>query len=154
VTLLVALAELAAAPGFLPLPAAAAETFCNPLDLDYGLNAKGFRHSADPVIVLFKDRYYLFATDDVPGYRVSDDLLSWTNIVFAPALVPLMSDNHRGTYCAPAVATDGAHVYFIRMDRRKESSTVPVMRSADPASGRWEKCGELRKTGDPALFFD
>ena len=129
-------------------------TFCNPLNLDYGWSAKGHRHSADPVIVLFKDRYYLFATDDVPGYRVSDDLLSWTNIVFAPELRPLMSDNDRGTYCAPAVAADESHVYFIRMDRRKESKTVPVMRSAEPASGRWEKCGELRKTGDPALFFD
>ena len=129
-------------------------TFCNPLNLDYGWSAKGHRHSADPVIVLFKDRYYLFATDDVPGYRVSDDLLSWTNIVFAPELRPLMSDNDRGTYCAPAVAADESHVYFIRMDRRKESKTVPVMRSADPASGKWEKCGELRKTGDPALFFD
>jgi hypothetical protein len=124
------------------------------MNLDYGWSAKGHRHSADPVIVLFKDRYYLFATDDVPGYRVSDDLLSWTNIVFAPELRPLMSDNDRGTYCAPALAADESHVYFIRMDRRKESKTVPVMRSADPASGRWEKCGELRKTGDPALFFD
>lgn len=54
------------------------QTFCNPLNLDYGWSARGHRHSADPVIVLFKDRYYLFATDDVPGYRVSDDLLSWT----------------------------------------------------------------------------
>jgi hypothetical protein len=138
-----------------PLAAAAPPaTFCNPLNLDYGWAGKGHRHSADPVIVLFRDRYYLFATDDVPGYRVSDDLLTWTNIVFSPALRPLMSDNHRGTYCAPAVATDDAHVYFIRMDRRKESKTVPVMRSADPASGRWEKCGEFRRTGDPTLFFD
>lgn len=129
-------------------------TFCNPLNLDYGWSPKGYRHSADPVIVLFKDRYYLFATDDVPGCRVSDDLLSWTNLMFAPELQALMSDNRRGTYCAPAVATDGSHVYFIRMDRRKEARTVPVMRSADPASGHWEPCGELRKTGDPALFFD
>lgn len=42
--------------------------FCNPLNLDYGWAGKGHRHGADPVIVLFKDRYYLFATVDVPGY--------------------------------------------------------------------------------------
>ena len=129
-------------------------TFCNPLNLDYGWSAKGFRHSADPVIVLFKERYYLFTTDDLPGYRVSDDLLAWTRIEFPPDLLPLMSDNDRGTYCAPAAATDGVHLYFIRMERRKDRATVPVMRSAYPASGRWEQCGELRKTGDPALFFD
>jgi xylan 1,4-beta-xylosidase len=129
-------------------------TFCNPMNLDYGWQGQSNRGSADPVIVLFKDRYFLFATDDVPGYRVSDDLLSWSNIVFHPEIRMQMSDNNKGTYCAPAVATDGTHLYFIRMDRRKESRTVPVMRSADPASGRWEQCGELRRTGDPALFFD
>lgn len=129
-------------------------TFCNPLNFNYGWAGAGHRHSADPVIVLFKDRYYLFATDDVPGYRVSDDLLSWKNIEFAPELWPRVSDNKRGTYCAPAVETDGSHVYFIRMDRRKGSKTVPVMRSADPSTGKWEQCGELRVTGDPALFFD
>jgi xylan 1,4-beta-xylosidase len=132
----------------------APSTFCNPLNLDYGWSSKGSRHSADPVIVLFKDRYYLFATDDVPGYRVSDDLLTWTNILFAPELRLLMSDNNRGTYCAPAVAADKSYVYFIRMSRGKREKTVPVMRSAVPASGRWEKCGELRVTGDPDLFLD
>ncbi len=129
-------------------------TFCNPLDLDYGWGGKGHRHSADPVIVLFKNRYYLFATDDLPGCRMSDDLLTWSNVLFAAESRPLMSDNDRGTYCAPAVATDGSHLFFIRMDRRKGAETVPVMRTADPATGRWEKCGELRVTGDPALFFD
>ena len=101
---LVALVLAACAPDTLAAPP---PTFCNPLNLDYGWSATGFRHSADPVIVLFGDRYYLFATDDVPGYRVSDDLLAWTNIVFPPELIPLMSDNDRGTYCAPAVSTDG-----------------------------------------------
>ena len=131
-----------------------ARTFCNPLNLDYGWAGVDQRHSADPVIVLFKERYYLFATDDVPGYRVSDDLLTWSNILFSAELRPLVSDNNRGTYCAPAVAADKHHVYFIRMDRRKGIKTVPVMRSADPASGRWEQWGALRVTGDPALFFD
>lgn len=129
-------------------------TFCNPLNLDYGWSAKGYRHSADPVIVLFKDRYYLFATDDLPGYRVSDDLLRWRDILFSPEQRVSMSDNERGTYCAPAAATDGKHLYFIRMSRGKVGRTVPVMRSADPTAGNWERCGELRVTSDPCLFFD
>jgi xylan 1,4-beta-xylosidase len=33
-------------------------TFCNPLNLNYGFGARGHRSSADPVIVLFKNRYY------------------------------------------------------------------------------------------------
>ncbi|MHB8902645.1 MAG: family 43 glycosylhydrolase, partial [Thermoguttaceae bacterium] len=129
-------------------------TFCNPLNLDYGWREKSYRHSADPVIVLFKDRYWLFATDDVPGCRVSDDLVTWTTIPFPAEVRPLMSDNDQGTYCAPAVAADASYVYFIRMERRKGIKTVPVMRSADPAAGVWEKCGELKVTRDPCLFLD
>ena len=146
---------LAVAPAALSAAAPAADTFCNPLNLDYGWSGQGHRHSADPVIVLFRDRYYLFATEDVPGYRVSDDLLHWTNVLFTPEQRRLMSDNERGTYCAPAVAADNSHVYFIRMDRRKGGGrTVPVMRSANPAAGSWEQCGELKVTGDPMLFID
>jgi len=56
-----------------------------------------------------------------------------------------MSDNNRGTHRAPAVATDGAHVAFIRRVRRKEPNLEisptnrrndfrawPAIRSADP----------------------
>ncbi len=137
----------------LAFAAPAGATYCNPLNLDYGWSGRDQRHSADPVIVPFQGRYYLFATDDVPGYRVSDDLLTWSNILFSAGLRALMSDNDRGTYCAPAVASDGKRLYFIRMSRRKEA-TVPVMCSADPAAGRWKRCGTLRAVGDPALFFD
>ena len=55
-------------------------TFCNPMNLDYGWGCfqkreKKARTAADPVIVLFKDKYYLFTTMDIGGYRVSDDLI-------------------------------------------------------------------------------
>src|SRR6185369_15773924 len=72
--------------------AEAPKTFCNPLDVDYGFfqrEKRVFRHGADPVIVLFKDRYYLFSTWDNGGYRVSDDLLHWKFISFPPGVLPL-----------------------------------------------------------------
>jgi hypothetical protein len=134
-------------------PARPAVLFCNPLDLDYGWAGNQHRHSADPVVVPFKGKYYLFATDDVPGYRVSGDLRTWQSVFFTPDQRKLMADNDLGTYCAPAAATDGRHVYFIRMSRGKGSATVPVMRSAAPDQGVWERCGELPVTSDPALFF-
>src|SRR5216110_3433739 len=61
------------------------KTFCNPLDLDYGWrgSTRSSRHGADPVIVLYHNRYYLFSTWDRPGYRVSDDLIDWKFIPFA-----------------------------------------------------------------------
>src|SRR5690349_20206163 len=61
------------------------QTYCNPLDLNYGLRAtKGavHRHGADPVIVFYNDKYWLFSTWDRSGVRVSDDLVSWTYVPF------------------------------------------------------------------------
>src|SRR5256885_8479391 len=80
--------------------AAPPRTFCNPLNLDYGIHKgeQGWRHGADPVIVLYKNRYYLFSTWDIPGYRVSDDLVNWSDIRFAPSTG--LSDR---TYTAAAV---------------------------------------------------
>src|SRR4051794_35294395 len=64
------------------------KTFCNPLNLDYGLiDYRGdsiHRHGADPVIVLYHDKYWLFSTWDRPGYRVSDDLVNWRYVPFGP----------------------------------------------------------------------
>ena len=54
------------------------QTYCNPLNISYrfGLNAPSFRVAGDPVIVLYKDNYYLFATQS-GGYWYSGDLLNW-----------------------------------------------------------------------------
>ncbi len=59
------------------------KTYCNPMNIDYGYNAipnfveKGkHRTTADPVITLFKDKYYLFSTNQY-GYWWSDDLYNW-----------------------------------------------------------------------------
>ncbi len=133
----------------LPAP----QTFCNPLNLDYGWRDGRYRHGADPVIVLFKDKYYLFSTWDVAGFRVSDDLLTWTSHRFPADAAPRMTSDNK-SYCAPAAATRGDWLYFINMIPRKEQRFAAIMRTRDPLSGVWEKCGEIKKVGDPALFFD
>lgn len=129
--------------------------YCNPLDLDYGWG--GFheiiaRASADPVIVLFKDKYYLFATHDTGGYRVSDDLCTWESIQFDPAI--RNEALNWGRYVAPAVAADDDYIYFIKLNRDRNSATTPVIRSGDPQSGMWEVCGEIPRVDDPSLFID
>lgn len=73
------------------------KTYCNPLNLDYGWGCflkdrKTSRSAADPVIVLFKEKYYLFTTYDIGGYRVSDDLMTWKMYILIRifVLMPLM----------------------------------------------------------------
>src|SRR5688500_2087864 len=93
------------------------KTFCNPLDLDYGFFQRGdrvFRHGADPVIVLFKDRYYLFSTWENGGYRVSDDLVTWKYIAFNSGVLPLKD------YVAAAVTVIGDAIYFTEIGNEKK----------------------------------
>ena len=59
------------------------ETYCNPLDLGYryqhmkeGERIAGFREGADPTLVYFKGKYYLFVSMSA-GFWYSDDLLHW-----------------------------------------------------------------------------
>lgn len=130
-------------------PASSPQTFCNPINLDYGPYARGGRHGADPVIVLFKDKYYLFDTWDKPGYRMSDDLVHWTDIFFDAATLPLAADMKGGAIVAPAVVTDANYVYY------ENFGSKHILRSADPASGKWEECATMHGGyGDPDLFFD
>ena len=58
-------------------------TYCNPLDLGYryqhmkeGPRTTGFREGADPTLVYFKGKYYLFVSMSA-GFWYSDDLLNW-----------------------------------------------------------------------------
>lgn len=130
-------------------------TYCNPIDLNYGWGAfrqTMARAAADPVIVLFKDRYYLFSTHDTGGYRVSDDLVHWEDIAFDPSIEYAAMDN--GRYVAPAVATDGNYIYFIRLNRNRKEKTTEVIRTNDPESGCWEHIGDVRRVSDPTLFID
>ncbi len=128
-------------------------TFCNPMNLDYNWRKGAFRHSADPVIVLFKDKYFLFSTWETIGFRVSDDLLKWTSHPFPAAVRPMMTSEDN-TYCAAAVAVQGDWMYFINMIPRKADRYAAIMRTRDPLSGVWERCGQIKKVKDPALFFD
>lgn len=58
-------------------------TYCNPLDIDYtyashnrATNDVAYRSGADPAIVNFKGKYYLFVTRS-NGYWMSDDMSNW-----------------------------------------------------------------------------
>ena len=62
-------------------------TFCNPMNLDYGWGCfqkreKKARTAADPVIVLFKDKYYLFTTMDIGGYYVLYPFITMEDVCF------------------------------------------------------------------------
>src|SRR5689334_324286 len=58
--------------------AQAPHTFCNPLNLNYrfSYDSPSYREAADPVMHLFKGKYYLYASKS-GGYWFANDLVNW-----------------------------------------------------------------------------
>jgi xylan 1,4-beta-xylosidase len=119
-------------------------TFCNPMNLDYRYQADppSRREAADPTVILFKDKYFLFASKS-GGYWWSDDLCQW-NLVETTEL-PVEE-------YAPTAVAIGDTVYFMASSARKS----PVYKSTDPVSGEWKiACDTFPfPVWDPALFLD
>jgi hypothetical protein len=114
-------------------------TFCNPLNLNYRFmsDAVDAREAADPVIILYKDDYFLFASRS-GGYWTSPDLRNWTLII--PQGIDIES-------YAPAALVMRDTVFFMTPGSQ-------VYKTADPKSGQWQKGPSLKAYGDPALLLD
>lgn len=123
------------------LKLSAQTTYCNPMNLSYRFrpDMPSRREAADPMIVLFQDKYFLFASKS-GGYWVSDDLKVWQ---FITNNVLPWED-----YAPTVVAIDNA-LYFMASEGKK------IYKSSDPIKGNWEHVGEIDSSViDPCLFLD
>jgi xylan 1,4-beta-xylosidase len=122
---------------------------CNPIDLPYRYQDFGrgpfrtvYRESADPSVVRYRDRFYLFGSMS-GGFFHSPDLASW-EFVRTPWLA-------EGDY-APDVREVNGQLY-VTASRR--GANPPVFRSADPLAAGFERVGESGfPYWDPNLFQD
>jgi len=125
-----------------PIAAKSQQTFCNPLNISYRfqLTKPSRRTAADPVIILYKNNYYLFATAS-GGYWYSKDLLKW-NFVTTKDL-PFEKD-------APSVTVINGSVYYLAM------ASHIIYKTDDPQSGKWEIYNDSfpLAVGDPDMFQD
>ncbi len=126
----------------LPTTARSQQTFCNPLNISYRftLDKPSRRTAADPVIVLYKDNYYLFATAS-GGYWYSKDLLKWTFVTTKD--LPFEKD-------APAAAVINGSLYYMPLNSHI------IYKTDDPISGKWEVYTNTfpLSIGDPDFFQD
>lgn len=124
-------------------------TFCNPLDLAYRYQDFGrgpiravFREAADPSVVRFRDRFYMFASMS-GGFWHSTDLLGWT-FHAAPELPT-------ADYAPDVREVEGALI--VTASRRQPGS--PVFRSVDPIVDGFTRVSESAFAWwDPNLFQD
>ena len=142
--------------GFTYNASAQQKTFCNPINIDYGFTpipnfSEQGRHraTADPVIVVFKNNYYLFSTNQW-GYWVSPDMLSWK---FIPRLFLKPWHKVYDELCAPAAVALGDTLLLIGSTYAKN---FPIWMSTDPRKDNWKEAIDSFDVGawDPAFFLD
>ncbi len=128
------------------------KTYCNPIDIDYSYmshyrakNKVSYRSGADPAIVNFKGKYFMFVTRS-HGYWMSDDMSNWTFIR------PQSWYFHGSNAPAAAVYKDKLIVYGDPV------GYGPVIETDNPELGNWETNfaildipGQIQ---DPDLFVD
>ena len=141
---------------FFPSLYAQQKTFCNPINIDYGFTpipnfSEQGRHraTADPVIVVFKNNYYLFSTNQW-GYWVSPDMLSWK---FIPRLFLKPWHKVYDELCAPAAVALGDTLLLLGSTYAKN---FPIWMSTDPQKDNWKEAIDSFSVGawDPAFFLD
>lgn len=119
-------------------------TYCNPLNLPYQYQHYGkaaHREAADPTLILYQGKYYLFASMS-GGFFWSEDLIHW-NYHQNPDL-----DLYR---YAPDVREVDGKLVFCASTRGKPST---FWRTEDPFSSQWEKVSEPFDFWDPNVFQD
>lgn len=131
-------------------------TYCNPINIDYGYTpipnfSEWGRHraTADPVIVTYKDDYYLFSTNQW-GYWVSSDMLNWkfNNRKF---LRPW--NEGYDELCAPAVGIIGDTMIVFGSTY---TSKFTIWMSTNPKANEWKPLVDSFDIGgwDPSFFTD
>ena len=126
--------------------------YCNPININYryqfnqdprsGGAIEINREAADPSMICFEGRYYIFASMTL-GVWVSDDLVHWENHKL-PKELPLYD-------YAPDVRVMNGYVYYCA-SRRDEN--CDRYRTKDVLNGPYEKIDGTFPYWDPNLFID
>ena len=127
------------------------KVICNPLNIEYRYQfnvdprtqlRSVNREAADPSLILFQGRYYIFASMTL-GVWVSDDLAQWS-------YHPLPEDLPLYDY-APDVRVIGDYVYF---SASKRDQVCDFFRTKNILEGPYERIDGSFPFWDPNLFQD
>jgi xylan 1,4-beta-xylosidase len=120
------------------------QTYCNPVNISYRFMPEepSRREAADPTVLWFKDRYFLFASKS-GGYWHSKDLASWSFV--ETSQIPVEE------YAPTAIVLNDT-VYFLASSTEKST----IYKSSDPLSGQWQVAVEELEmpVWDPAFLND
>lgn len=125
--------------------------YCNPVNVNYryqfnvergGQKASVSREAADPTLLYYQGKYYIFASMTL-GAWVSEDMVIWENYRL-PEDLPLYD-------YAPDVRVMGDYVYF---SASKAGQNCDFYRTKDVLNGPYERIPGSFAFWDPNLFAD
>ena len=125
--------------------------YCNPINVPYryqfnadprSTGIQVDREAADPSMICFKGKYYIFASMNLSVW-VSEDLVNWESHRL-PENLPLYD-------YAPDARVNGDYVYFCAS---KKGEVCDYYRTKDIINGPYEKIEGTFDFWDPNLFFD
>lgn len=117
--------------------------YCNPINIEYKFQHYGcsaHREAADPTLVYFKDKYYLFASMSA-GFFYSDDLINWKWHENRELEIYLY---------APDVRQIEDYLYLSASDRKPTS----IWRTREPLNNQFELVSKPFPFWDPNIFYD
>lgn len=132
-------------------------TYCNPINIDYGYTpipnfSEWGRHraTADPVIVNYKNDYYLFSTNQW-GYWWSPDMSNWT--FQSRKFLRPWNGNVYDELCAPAVGVVGDTMLVFGSTY---TDNFTLWMSTNPKNNEWKPLVDSFEIGgwDPDFFTD
>ena len=103
---------------------------------------EGIREAADPVVVQFKERYYLFASKS-SGYWHSSDFSHWQYVYIDDSVLPIED-------YAPGPFVHNDALYYVGSTHGKGM----LYRSTEPERGLWEPVKEIWSYWDPAFYVE
>lgn len=127
-------------------------TYCNPIDIDYSYmshnrseNDVSYRSGADPAVVNYKGRFYMFVTRS-HGYWASDDMSNWK-------FIKPQSWYFNGSNAPAAAVKDGKIIVL-----GDPSGRGAVIETDNPELGDWKTNYAVINVPDgvqdPDLFVD
>lgn len=131
-------------------------TYCNPMNIDYGhcpipnfTQQARHRTTADPLIVPFRGKYFLFSTNQ-HGYWWSNDMAQWN---FIPRKFLLPQHKVYDELCAPAAFVLGDSLLLIGSTHNPD---FPLWMSNQPTKDDWKIVIDSFPVAawDPAFFVD
>ncbi len=122
------------------------KTYCNPLNISYRFSIPnpGCREAADPVLQVYKGKYYLFASKS-GGYWYSTDMAKWIFVPISPKTLPIEQ-------YAPTTFEYQGWLYYV--GSVKTGTSGIIYKSQTPEKGEWTPIKEIKSDWDPSFLVE